>query len=471
MKADIGVIGLGVMGRALAQNLERNGLAVALFNRTHSKAVRLQEENRGKRFIAVATLKELAEVLSRPRKILLMVPAGKSVDQMIQGVSGGLEADDILIDGGNSHYTDTERRILETAGRGPRFVGMGISGGEEGALYGPSLMPGGDPESYGVLQPILEKIAARSDSGPCVTYVGNRGAGHFVKMVHNGIEYGIMQLIAETYDLLRNGLGLDGPALEDLFGGWNRGDLQSYLIEITAKIINFPDDLGDGLLIDRILDLAGQKGTGAWTTVAAGELGLPVPTITSAVEARGLSALREERLRAGAIYTMPDREIAADDETLVQAIHDALYVAILCAYSQGFALIRAASDRFEYGIDMKEVARIWKGGCIIRAVLLDSIMEAFGADPSLPNLLLAEPFHRPVAARIPAWERVVRLAVDRQIPVPAFSASLAYFQGYRSKRGTAYLIQAQRDFFGAHTYQRIDREGAFHTDWERKGKD
>jgi 6-phosphogluconate dehydrogenase len=468
MKSDLGLVGLGVMGRSLALNLERNGNAVAVFNRTHAKAKALAEDNPDKKFLACATLEDLAKALPRPRRIILMVPAGRSVDDMMEGLAPYLEAGDVLVDGGNSHYTDTERRIGGAATKGFRFLGMGISGGEEGALWGPSLMPGGDRKAYSEWMPVLEKIAAKSDSGPCVTYVGEKGSGHFVKMVHNGIEYGIMQLIAETYDLLRTGLGLDGAALETLFGEWNRAELQSFLIEITEQIVNFPDDRGEGLLLDKILDAAGQKGTGAWTTIAAGELGVPVPTITAAVEARNLSALRGERLRAAGLYPEERRDMAGSGQDLIPAIRAALYAATICAYAQGFALIRTASERFEYDVDVKETARIWKAGCIIRAALLDPIMAAFDRDEELSNLLLDDGFRGLVGERINGLERTVTFAIERKIPAPALSSSLDYFRAYRRERSSAYLIQAQRDLFGAHTYQRTDRDGTFHTIWKKE---
>ena len=466
MKTDFAVIGLGVMGASLALNLDRNGFSPAVYNRTHRKAVDLEKQGEGIR--AYSALDELVRALRRPRKILLMVPAGDPVDSFITEMTRLLEPGDILVDGGNSYYKDTERRIRDTREQGFHFLGMGISGGQEGALWGPSMMPGGSREAYDSLRQILEKIAAEADTGPCVTYVGERGAGHFVKMVHNGIEYGDMQLIAEAYDLLRTGLGLESRALRERFEEWNRGELESFLIEITAKIIDFPDDRGEGTLLDRIVDSAGQKGTGAWTSIAAGEFGVSIPTITAGVDARNLSSLREERRRASELYPGREPGEPPSGEDWAGLIRDALYASKICAYDQGFSLMKTVSARLEYRLDLAEIARIWKAGCIIRAVFLDRVREAFGEDPSLPNLLLNRSFAKLLSERVSSWERVVRFAVERGIPVPAMSASLSYFQTYRRARGTAYLIQAQRDYFGAHTYERTDREGSFHTDWTKK---
>ena len=466
MKTDFAIIGLGVMGSSLALNLDRNGFSPAVYNRTHQKARDL--ERQGGEIRAYQTLGELVRALRPPRKILLMVPAGDPVDSLIPELAGLLEAGDILIDGGNSHYKDTERRIRDTRDRGFHFLGMGISGGQEGALWGPSLMPGGNRDAYEALRKILEKIAAEADTGPCVTYVGERGAGHFVKMVHNGIEYGDMQLIAEAYDLLRTGLGLGGRALRERFEEWNRGELESYLIDITAGIVNFPDDREEGILLDRIVDSAGQKGTGAWTSIAAGEFGVSIPTITAGVDARNLSALREERRQASGLFPGNGSGEPLTGEDWPGLIRDALYASKICAYAQGFSLMKTVSERLGYSLDLAEIARIWKAGCIIRAVFLDRVREAFGDDPSLPNLLLNRSFAKLLSERETAWERVVQFAVERRIPVPAMSASLAYCQTYRRARGTAYLIQAQRDYFGAHTYERTDQEGSFHTDWTKK---
>ena len=464
MKADFAVVGIGVMGASLAQNLERNGCTVALYNRTPQPVEQLiQGPGKGKRFVAITSLPELAAALERPRRILLMVPAGAPVDDVIAALRPHLDRDDIVIDGGNSHWRDTERRFDALAPTGIRFVGMGVSGGEEGALWGPSMMPGCDAASYAVLEPVLSKIAARTASGPCVAHVGTRSAGHFVKTVHNGIEYGDMQLIAETYDLLRHGSGLGPAQLADLFSEWNTGELQSFLIEITAKIVAFPDDLGsDALLVDRIVDAAGQKGTGRWTSESALELGIAVPTLSAAVDARALSARRPLRHKLAGLYTSTGQR---PDDRLSRDAQDALYVAKILAYAQGFDLLRAADLDRSYGLRMDELARIWTGGCIIRAALLDTLRAAYVADPALEHLLLAPDIAALVRDRVPALRRTVAAAQERHVPVPAMSAALAYFDTLRRDRLPAALVQAQRDLFGAHTYQRTDRDGVFHTDW------
>ncbi len=464
MKADFAVVGVGVMGASLAQNLERNGCTVALYNRTSQQVQQFVEgPGKGKRFVGTNSLPELAAALERPRRILLMVPAGAPVDDVITRLQPHLDRDDVVIDGGNSHWRDTERRFDAMAPTGIRFVGMGVSGGEEGALWGPSMMPGCDAASYAVIEPALVKIAARTASGPCVTHVGTRSAGHFVKTVHNGIEYGDMQLIAETYDLLRHGAGLGGAQLADLFGEWNRGELQSFLIEITAKIVAFPDDLGSGaLLVDRIVDAAGQKGTGRWTSESALELGIAVPTLSAAVDARALSARRPLRHKLAGLYTSTGQRA---DDRLSQDAQDALYVAKILAYAQGFDLLRAADLDRSYGLRMDELARIWTGGCIIRAAVLDTLRAAYAAEPALEHLLLAPAIAALVRDRVPALRRTVAAAQERHVPVPAMSAALAYFDTLRRDRLPAALVQAQRDLFGAHTYQRTDRDGVFHTDW------
>ncbi|MGC9328148.1 MAG: NADP-dependent phosphogluconate dehydrogenase, partial [Candidatus Hinthialibacter sp.] len=418
-----------------------------------------------KNFAAAYTLEEFVQSLERPRKILIMVQAGAGTDAVIEQIRPLLEPGDILIDGGNSYFRDTERRLELFEGTGIHYLGMGISGGEEGALWGPSIMPGGSREAYEILKPILETISAQTDTGPCVDYMGERSAGHFVKMCHNGIEYGDMQLIAEFYDLMRNGLGLSPQEIADVFAEWNQGELQSYLIEITSNIVNFPDDQGDGVLIDRILDSAGQKGTGVWTSKTALELGVAVPTITASIDARLMSAQKEERLHASQIYASPQITSLPDKKEAIQNIRAALYASKICSYAQGFALLRAASREFSYGLRYGEIARIWKGGCIIRARFLDRIREAFAQQPDLPNLLMAPSFQKEIIERIDAWRWTVSLAIQLGMAAPGMSASLAYFDSYRRDRLPANLIQGQRDYFGAHTYQRTDREGIFHTQW------
>ncbi|MFQ3670957.1 MAG: NADP-dependent phosphogluconate dehydrogenase [Verrucomicrobiia bacterium] len=466
-KQSFGVIGLAVMGENIALNIERNGFPIAVYNRTFSVTERfLTQRAAGKNVVGAATLPEFVAALERPRRILIMVKAGAPVDAVMNELKPLLDPGDIVIDGGNSHYPDTERRAQAWEPTGLKFFGMGVSGGEEGALWGPSLMPGGDRQAYEDLKPILTKIAAQTEDGPCVTYVGNRSAGHFVKMVHNGIEYGDMQLIAETYALLKHLGGFSNAELQTIFSDWNSGELASFLIEITAKVIHFKDDLGTQAdLIDLILDQAGQKGTGKWTTAAALDLGVAIPTITAAVDARLISARKAERVAAETIYGRPTPQKITDPKTFVDQVRAALYLSKICSYAQGMSLILESDSAFSYDLNLPEIARIWKAGCIIRAQFLDRITQAFRADPKLPNLLMAPSFQKEMAQRVSALREVVALAARSGIALPAMSASLAYFDAYTTARGPANLIQAQRDFFGAHTYQRIDREGTFHTDW------
>ena len=474
MSEQIGVIGLAVMGENLVLNLADHEVSVAVYNRTAERTRKFMEgAARGRPVHAAQSLAELAGRLERPRRVLLMVKAGAPVEAVLEELVPHLEQGDIVIDGGNSHFRDTERRAERLAGKGLHYVGMGISGGEEGARHGPSMMPGGPRPAYDQLESLLKKIAAQSDSGPCVAYVGTRGAGHFVKMVHNGIEYGDMQLIAEAYDLLRRGAGLSPARLAEVFDAWNQEELRSYLIEITGRIVAFPDDQGTGaVLLDRIDDRAGQKGTGKWVTQAALDLDVPVPTITAAVDARLLSGRKDERLKAAEVYrgsAQAGRTPGADQPgagmELIEGVRRALYAAKICSYAQGFALLAEGSREYDYGLDLAEIARIWKGGCIIRAAFLDRIRVAFRRDPRLPNLLLDPDFAREIGERHAAWRRTIGLAQQWGIPVPALSASLSYFDAYRSPRLPANLLQAQRDYFGAHTYERTDRPGVFHTDW------
>ena len=405
------------------------------------------------------------ESLRSPRRILLMVKAGAAVDAVLTELMPLLSSGDIVIDGGNSLYTDTDRRYEAWAGKGIHFFGMGVSGGEEGALNGPSIMPGGDRKAYEALRPILEKIAAKTDSGPCVTYIGTKSAGHFVKMVHNGIEYGDMQLIAESYDLLRYGLGFSLDAIEQIFQKWNQGQLSSYLIEITAKVVNAEDDQNPNQpLLDVIVDAASQKGTGKWTVQSALELGIAIPTITAAVDARLMSSKREERLVAAKIYPRSDESLAGAEDWIPR-IEAALYVSKICSYAQGFTMLQAASEQFSYELDLSEIARIWKGGCIIRAVFLDRLRQAFKDETHLTNLLISKTFQPELQANLLAWREVVALAIKRRIAVPAMAASLSYFESYTRERSSANLIQAQRDYFGAHTFERLDKAGAFHINW------
>jgi 6-phosphogluconate dehydrogenase len=464
-----GVIGLEVMGRNIALNVERNGFPIAVFNRTYQKTEHfLTELAKGKNARGSKTPQEFVSILERPRRILLMVKAGGPVDAVIAELRPLLQDGDLVIDGGNSLFTDTERRVRELSNTGIRFFGMGVSGGEEGALWGPSLMPGGDEDSYKHLEPILTKVAAKTEDGPCVTYIGSKGSGHFVKMVHNGIEYGDMQLIAEAYDLLKNVAGLDNKRLKQVFEQWNEGELKSFLIEITSQVIDFADPSGSGKpLVEMILDKAGQKGTGKWTTQSALDLGVPIPTITAAVDARGLSSLKDQRVAASKVLSGPRASVMKGDlQGFIDDVRAALYCSKICSYAQGMAMLSAADKEFQYGLHLDEIARIWKAGCIIRAAFLDEIKKSFKEQPKLPNLLLAGRFKEAINQRQDAWRRVVTTAIQNGIATPAFSASLAYYDSYRRERLPANLIQAQRDFFGAHTYERSDAPGTFvHTEW------
>ncbi len=469
-EADIGMAGLGVMGASLALNMERNGFTVAVWDR-EAKWVDDFAKTRaaGKDIIAAKEAKAFVQSLKPPRRIMMMVKAGAPVDWTIEQFKPFLEAGDTLIDGGNSFYQDTARREAALAGEGLRFIGTGVSGGEYGALYGPSLMPGGSREAYENIRPVWESIAAKTADGACTTYVGPSGAGHFVKMVHNGIEYGLMQAIAEAYDIMRRLLKMEAAELADTFAEWNTGVLESYLLEITAKVLRVRDKETNQPLVDLILDQAGQKGTGKWTTDAALELGVATPTINAAVEARIISALKEERVRASRVIEMSGAksyETKRDD--LMAAVHDALYASFICAYAQGFNLIRAASDEYKWDVNLSEISRIWKGGCIIRAALLDEIKTAYGRDARLANLLLDEKFNAGIKQAQTGWRKCLSAAMDEGVPVGVMAASLAYFDSYRAATLPQNLTQAQRDFFGAHTYVRTDKpeQGAIHTNWE-----
>ena len=467
-----GVIGLAVMGENLALNVESRGFPIAVYNRTAAKTEAFMAKRAtGKDVVPTYSLEEFVNSLERPRKILVMVKAGKAVDAVIQQLKPLLDEGDMIIDGGNSLYNDTERRTKELEATGLGFVGMGVSGGEEGALNGPSLMPGGTEAAYKELEPILTKIAAQVDDGPCVTFVGPRGAGHYVKMVHNGIEYGDMQLIAEAYDLMKNAVGLNSEELHQVFSEWNQTEeLNSFLIEITADIFEKRDGSTQVPLVDLILDAAGQKGTGRWTVVSSLELGVPIPTIYAAVNARVMSAYKEERVAASKDLTFATGKYEGDKKTLVSKIRDALYCSKMCSYAQGMALIARASQEFGYNVDLAETARIWKGGCIIRAGFLDKIKKAYQDNPRLANLLLAPEFKQSILDRQEAWREVLAISNQLGIPVPAFSASLDYFDSYRRDRLPQNLTQAQRDYFGAHTYERIDKPRGefFHTEWMSK---
>jgi 6-phosphogluconate dehydrogenase len=462
----VGVIGLGVMGAGLARNIQNKGFPVVGYDPDAARMAAFVEGAANGRAIAVDTLERLTDALEKPRRILIVVPAGSAVDSVIARLLSGLAKGDILIDGGNSHFADTDRRGEALASAGIPFVGAGLSGGEAGALHGPAIMPGGPREAWDALAPLLYAIAAKADDGePSVEYMGVRGAGHYVKMVHNGIEYGEIQLIAEIYDLLRRGVGLSAREFALLFAEWNQRELRSYLIEITAKIFERIDDDTGRPLVDVILDEALQKGTGKWTSQSAFDIGAPVPTVSAAVEARILSALKAERVKASRVLAGPPTAYGGDGGRLIDAAREALYASKVALYAQGFALLRVGSDEYQYGIDPALVAKVWRAGCIIRSALLTDIRDAYRREPALVNLLLDHACGEAVASRQKAWRYVVQTAVGLGVPLPATSASLAYYDTYRAERLPANLIQAQRDFFGAHTYRRIDRQGAFHTDW------
>jgi 6-phosphogluconate dehydrogenase len=467
MQYKIGIVGLGVMGHNLALNMERNGFAVAGYDLDPAKTESfLKGPAAGKNIIGVSSPEALMAALEKPRRILMMVPAGSAVDSAIAHLKPHLEPGDILIDGGNSLFLDTERRNKSLEAEGFHYIGTGVSGGEEGALWGPSIMPGGQVEAWVATAPIFRAIAAKAEDGePCVDYMGPRGAGHYVKMVHNGIEYGDMQLIAETYDLLSRGLKLPAGELQSIFAGWNRGELKSYLIEITANILGKVDSETGRPLVDMILDEAQQKGTGKWTSQNALDVGAPIPTINAAVESRIISALKPQRARASKILRGPSLEYSGDKKRMISAACDALYASKITSYAQGFSLLRIASEEYKYNLDMGAIAKLWRAGCIIRASLLNDIMAAFRRDARLINLLLDDAFRSAVESRQKNWRLVVQTAVEMGIPVLALSSSLAYFDAYRCERLPANLTQAQRDYFGAHTYRRIDREGIFHTEW------
>jgi len=471
MKYAMGVVGLGVMGANLARNIESRGFPVIGFDLDGAKMKAfLEGPAKGHAIGSASSFAELMAGLEHPRRVLIMVPAGAPVDSVIAHLRPHMEAGDILIDGGNSHFLDTDRRTDELAASGIHFVGTGVSGGEEGALHGPAIMPGGAREAWDAIAPVLRAIAAKADDGePCVAHMGPRGAGHYVKMVHNGIEYGDMQLIAEAYDLLRRGCGLEVAELASIFAEWNRGDLKSYLIEITAQVLAYIDPETKRPIVDVILDEAQQKGTGKWMSQNAFDVGAAIPTVNAAVEARLLSALKTERVAASAVLEGPSARATlapADRQRTIAAVGEALYASKITSYAQGLALLRSASSEYGYDIHPGEVARIWRAGCIIRAALLEDIRAAFARDSGLVNLLLDRVFRDAMAERQEGWRRTVQLAVGLGIPVPAMSASLAYYDAYRSAQLPANLTQAQRDFFGAHTYRRTDRDGVFHTDWD-----
>lgn len=471
-KADIGLIGLAVMGENLVLNMESKGFTVAVYNRTVERVENFMKGRaKGKNIIGTYSLQELVDSLEKPRRVMLMVKAGKPVDDFIELLLPYLEKGDIIIDGGNSHFPDTIRRTKYLESKGLLFIGTGVSGGEEGALRGPSIMPGGSPDAWQYVKPIFQAIAAKVDDGtPCCEWVGNDGAGHFVKMVHNGIEYGDMQLISETYQIMRNLLGMSADEMHEVFKKWNTRDLNSYLIEITADILAYKDSDGKPL-VDKILDTAGQKGTGKWTSVEALDLGIPLTLISEAVFARCLSAMKDERVAASKVLSGPKIKFEGDKNQFLNDLEKALYASKIVSYAQGFTLMRAASEEYKWNLNYGNIALLWRNGCIIRSVFLGKIKEAFDKNPDLTNLMLDPFFKEKIENAQESWRRVVSTAVLNGIWIPAFSTALNYFDGYRADRLPANLLQAQRDYFGAHQYERIDRPRGefFHTNWTGRG--
>ncbi|MCI0499114.1 MAG: decarboxylating NADP(+)-dependent phosphogluconate dehydrogenase [Planctomycetales bacterium] len=470
--ADIAVVGLAVMGENLILNMESKGFTVACYNRTVSKVDDfIAGRAKGKNILGCHSVEDMVANLKTPRKVMIMVKAGKPVDDFIEQVLPHLENGDILIDGGNSHFPDTIRRTQYVENKGKLYIGTGVSGGEEGALLGPSIMPGGSPAAWPHVKPIFQKISAHTNAGePCCDWVGENGAGHFVKMVHNGIEYGDMQMICETYQMMKQGLGLSNDRMHAVFKEWNEGELDSYLIEITRDILGYKDDDGKEV-VDLILDAAGQKGTGKWTVVAALDTGMPLTLIGEAVFARCLSAIKEERVAASKVLSGPKKAFDGDKKQMVDDLRQALYASKIVSYAQGYQLMRTAAKEYNWNLNNGGIALMWRGGCIIRSVFLGKIKEAFDKNPHLSNLLLDPFFKNAVEKAQAAWRRVVVAAVNMGVPMPAISSALAYYDGYRAERLPANLLQAQRDYFGAHTYERVDRPRGqfFHTNWTGRG--
>ncbi len=471
-KADIGVVGLAVMGENLILNMESKGFHVACFNRTVSKVDDfISGRAQSKNISGCHSIEEFVDALAKPRKVMIMVKAGGAVDAFIEQVLPHLEAGDIVIDGGNSHFPDTIRRTKYVEEKGKLYIGTGVSGGEEGALLGPSIMPGGSPAAWEHVKPIFQKISAQTDDGePCCDWVGENGAGHFVKMVHNGIEYGDMQMICETYQMMKYALGLSNQEMHEVFTEWNKGELDSYLIEITRDILGYKDEDGQEV-VDLILDTAGQKGTGKWTGISALDLGMPLTLIGEAVFARCLSAQKDERVAAAKVLKGPETTFSGDKKKLVNDLQKALYASKIVSYAQGYQLLRAAAAEYGWNLNYGGIALMWRGGCIIRSAFLGKIKDAFDTNPELDNLLLDPFFKKAVEAAQASWRSVVKTAVDMGVPVPAISSALAFYDGYRSERLPANLLQAQRDYFGAHTYERVDRPRGefFHTNWTGRG--
>ncbi|MGA0370080.1 MAG: decarboxylating NADP(+)-dependent phosphogluconate dehydrogenase [Kiritimatiellia bacterium] len=471
-QADIGVVGLAVMGENLILNMESKGFTVACYNRTNSKVDDfVGGRAAGKNILGAHSVEELVASLKSPRKVMMMIKAGKAVDMFIDQVLPLLEPGDILIDGGNTHFPDTDRRLAKVEAAGLHYIGTGVSGGEEGALKGPSIMPGGSPEAWEAVKPIFQGICAKPDSGePCCEWVGDGGAGHFVKMVHNGIEYGDMQMICETYQMMKSGLGLSNDEMHEIFADWNQGVLDSYLIEITRDILGYRDEEGQAT-VDQILDTAGQKGTGKWTAISALDLGQPLTLIGEAVFARCLSALKEERVHASKVLKGPGAAFDGDKTQMIEDLKQALYASKIVSYAQGYELMSAAAKEYGWSLNYGGIALMWRGGCIIRSAFLNNIRDAFEANPELSNLLLDDFFKDAVHHAQASWRRVLSTAVTLGIPMPAIGAALAYYDGYRTERLPANLLQAQRDYFGAHTYERLDKPRGefFHTNWTGRG--
>jgi 6-phosphogluconate dehydrogenase len=490
--SDIGLIGLAVMGQNLALNIADHGFKISVYNRTTEKTDKFVSENPNTPggLVGSKTLEEFVKSIAKPRKIVILVQAGKGTDAVIDSLIPLLDSNDIIIDGGNALWTDTIRREKNLREKGLRFIGSGVSGGEEGARFGPSLMPGGEFNAWKELKPIWEAVAAKVDAKtgkpiegatpghpvkggvPCTSYIGENGAGHYVKMVHNGIEYGDMQMICEAYALMQGLIGLKAKEMGEVFAKWNDGILDSFLIEITADILHQKDPVSKKAFVDVVLDTAGQKGTGKWTSASALDMGVPAPTVAEAVFARCLSAIKSERVSASKILKGPDKKYKGKKKALIEAIHDALYCSKICSYAQGFQLMREAQKEFNWKLNFGEIAQIWRGGCIIRAAFLQKITDAFNRKPDLANLFLDPYFNKTVKKAQANWRKVIALAVECGVPVPTFSSALAYYDGYRSARLPANLLQAQRDYFGAHTYERVDKPRGkfFHIDWPEKGR-
>ena len=467
-KYAFGMIGLGTMGRSLLLNMADHGFAVAGHDKDAAKVASLNEEGKDKDVKGFGDAAEFIASLTKPRAIMMLVPAGKIVDAVIEEMTPLLEKGDILIDGGNSHFTDTNRRVDELEAKGLHFFGMGVSGGEEGARRGPSMMPGGDKEAYNVMKPIFEAIAAKVDGAPCVTYIGPGASGHFVKMVHNGIEYGLMQLIAETYEIMKKGLKMDNAAIGDVFTKWNEGRLQSFLMDITKDIFAFNAPGTDHLLIDDIKDEARAKGTGKWTSQVAMDLQAPIPTIDSSVSMRDLSKYKQLREQASALYSLVEPELDTDKEEFLVALEQAFYFSMIISYAQGMHLLSNASQEYKYDLKLDEIAKIWRGGCIIRSAFLNDIFNAYQNDAQLAHLLLDSGVEDLVSETVKGARKVLSATISAGIAAPCFTASLSYFDNFRNKRMPSNLTQAQRDYFGAHTYELIGKEGVFHTQWTKK---